>query len=51
MIQQQVAIHLNQNQHEPSVTVSYNFETEEGGTRLTYRFVMISRGMMRLLHH
>ncbi len=51
MIQQQGAMHLNQNQHEPSVTVSYNVETEEGGTRLTYRFVLISRGMLRLLHH
>lgn len=34
---------------EPLVTVSYEFEAEDSGTRLTYTFVMLTRGMMRLL--
>lgn len=33
----------------PQVTVSYDFEDENGGTRLTYKFVMITSGFMRLL--
>jgi uncharacterized protein YndB with AHSA1/START domain len=34
---------------EPEVTVSYAFETEDSGTRLKYRFVMLTSGLMRLL--
>jgi uncharacterized protein YndB with AHSA1/START domain len=34
---------------EPDVTVSYSFEPEETGTRLKYRFVMLTSGLMRLL--
>jgi uncharacterized protein YndB with AHSA1/START domain len=33
----------------PHVTVSYSFEPEDGGTKLTYRFTMPTRGMMRLM--
>jgi len=33
----------------PHVTVSYTFDEENGGTRLTYKFVMITSGFMRLL--
>jgi uncharacterized membrane protein len=33
----------------PQVTVSYSFEGENGGTRLNYKFVMLTSGMMRLL--
>jgi len=33
----------------PQVTVSYSFEGEDGGTRLNYKFVMLTSGMMRLL--
>ena len=33
----------------PQVTVSYAFDSEDGGTRLTYKFVMITSGFMRLL--
>ena len=33
----------------PNVTVSYSFEPEEAGTRLGYKFVMHTSGMMRLL--
>jgi uncharacterized protein YndB with AHSA1/START domain len=33
----------------PQVTVSYSLEGENGGTRLNYKFVMLTRGMMRLL--
>jgi uncharacterized protein YndB with AHSA1/START domain len=33
----------------PQVTVSYAFEEENGGTRITYKFVMITSGFMRLL--
>jgi uncharacterized protein YndB with AHSA1/START domain len=33
----------------PKVTVSYAFEEEDGGTRITYKFVMITSGFMRLL--
>jgi uncharacterized protein YndB with AHSA1/START domain len=33
----------------PEVTVSYSFETEDGGTRLKHRFVMRTSGLMRLL--
>ena len=34
---------------EPPVTVSYDFEAKDGGTRVTYTFVMHTRGMTRLL--
>jgi uncharacterized protein YndB with AHSA1/START domain len=34
---------------EPLVTVSYFFEPEGNGTRLTRRFVMPTRGLMRLM--
>jgi hypothetical protein len=30
---------------EPPVTVSYDFEEADGGTRLTYTFVMLTRGV------
>lgn len=33
----------------PQVTVSYSLEGEDGGTRLNYKFVMLTSGMMRLL--
>jgi uncharacterized protein YndB with AHSA1/START domain len=33
----------------PQVTVSNTFEEENGGTRITYKFVMITSGFMRLL--
>jgi uncharacterized protein YndB with AHSA1/START domain len=33
----------------PEVTVSYSFEPENGGTRLRYKFILLSSGMMRLL--
>ena len=33
----------------PEVTVSYTFDAEDGGTRLTYEFVMITSGLMWLL--
>ena len=33
----------------PNVAVSYEFESEEGTTRVTYTFTMITRGFMRLL--
>ena len=33
----------------PQVTVSYWLEGENGGTRLNYKFVMLTSGMMRLL--
>ena len=33
----------------PQVTVSYSLEGENGGTRLNYKFVMLTSGMMRLL--
>ena len=33
----------------PQVTVSYAFERENGGTRLNYKFVMLTSGIMRLL--
>ena len=33
----------------PQVTVSYTFDEENGGTRITYKFVMITSGFMRLL--
>jgi len=33
----------------PQVTVSYSFEREDSGTRLDYKFVMLTSGMMRLL--
>lgn len=33
----------------PQVTVSYALESEAGGTRLNYQFVMLTSGMMRLL--
>jgi hypothetical protein len=34
---------------QPQVTVSYSFDVENGGTRLEYRFVMLTSGLMRLL--
>ena len=34
---------------QPQVTVSYSFEREDDGTRLSYKFVMLTSGMMRLL--
>lgn len=34
---------------EPQVTISYFFQTENGGTRLTQRFVMPTHGLMRLM--
>jgi uncharacterized protein YndB with AHSA1/START domain len=33
----------------PEVTVSYTFDEENGGTRINYKFVMITSGFMRLL--
>ena len=33
----------------PQVTVSYAFDSENGGTRITYNFTMITSGFMRLL--
>ncbi len=33
----------------PNVTVSYTFEPVNGGTRVTYRFMMAAKGFMRLL--
>lgn len=32
----------------PQVTVSYEFEPENGGTRVTHNFTMITSGLMRL---
>lgn len=34
---------------EPHVTVSFSFDPENGGTRLRYKFVLLTRGIMRLL--
>ena len=34
---------------QPQVTINYSFEPHQGGTRLTYEFVMVTRGFMRLL--
>lgn len=33
----------------PQVAVSYSFEPEDGGTRLSYKFVMLTGGVLRLL--
>jgi len=33
----------------PQVTTSYSLESEDGGTRVKHRFVMLTRGFMRLL--
>jgi uncharacterized protein YndB with AHSA1/START domain len=33
----------------PQVTVSYAFDSEDGGTRITYNFTMMTSGFMRLL--
>jgi uncharacterized protein YndB with AHSA1/START domain len=33
----------------PQAMVSYFLESEEGGTRLKYKFVLITNGLMRLL--
>ena len=33
----------------PQVTVDYALESEAGGTRLNYKFVMVTSGIMRLL--
>ena len=35
--------------NDPMVVVSYWFEAEEGGTRVSYRYVMETRGTRRLL--
>ena len=32
----------------PEVTISFSFDPENGGTRLRYKFVLLSNGMMRL---
>jgi uncharacterized membrane protein len=34
---------------QPQVTVSYLLDAENGGTRLQYRFAMLTSGLMRLL--
>ncbi len=34
---------------EPHVTVSYSLQEENGGTRIDYKFVMLTRGFMRLI--
>ncbi len=34
---------------QPNVTVSYTFKPVEGGTQVTYRFKMPSKGIMRFL--
>lgn len=34
---------------QPHVTVSYTFEPVNGGTRVTYSFKMVTKGLMRLL--
>ena len=34
---------------EPQVTVTYFLEREDHGTRLRYKFIMLTSGMMRLL--
>jgi len=33
----------------PEVTINYALESEAGGTRINYKFVMLTGGMMRLL--
>ena len=33
----------------PHVTVSYSLESEDAGTRLNHKFVMLTSGLMRLL--
>ena len=33
----------------PETTVNYALESEAGGTRINYKFVMLTTGMMRLL--
>ena len=33
----------------PQAMVSYSLDPEQGGTRLRYKFTLITRGMMRLL--
>jgi uncharacterized protein YndB with AHSA1/START domain len=33
----------------PQATVSYSFDPENGGTRLRYKFVLLTSGIMRLL--
>jgi uncharacterized protein YndB with AHSA1/START domain len=33
----------------PNVTVNYSFEPENAGTRLNYKFIMLTSGIMRLL--
>jgi uncharacterized protein YndB with AHSA1/START domain len=33
----------------PQVMVSYSLDPEQGGTRLRYKFVLVTSGMMRLL--
>jgi hypothetical protein len=34
---------------EPQCTVSYSLQREDHGTRLSYKFIMLTSGMMRLL--
>ena len=34
---------------EPRASVSYTFDAENGGTRLSYKFVLQTKGIMRLL--
>ncbi len=33
----------------PQVTINYALESEAGGTRIYYKFVMLTNGMMRIL--
>jgi uncharacterized protein YndB with AHSA1/START domain len=33
----------------PQATVSYSLDPEQGGTRLKYKFILITSGLMRLL--
>lgn len=33
----------------PYVTVNYTFESENGGTRIDYKFTMVTNGLMRLI--
>ena len=33
----------------PQVTVSYSLDKENGGTRLRYKFVLLTRGILRLM--
>lgn len=33
----------------PQAMVSYSFDPEQGGTRLNYKFILVTSGLMRLL--